>query len=142
LECIGADESAQKKLRFSGMAKGWEVGSRDFKRRLLEARTVRKAVMQLGGAEAENAQRVTYKNEVDRYKKCLDISAMATGTKSSDWKLATATAMKDSATATNREMAARLSKRSLCAVRRLANECREGRSAQALHEQVNVKRKA
>jgi len=142
LEWIAADELVQKKLGFSAMSKGWAVGSRDFKRGLLEEQTIRKAVMELGGADAENAQYVAWENEVDRYKRRLDISGMAVGTKSADWKVAIATAMKDSTTATNRWLATHLSMGSLYAVSRLAAECREGRRAQSLYEQLTAKKKA
>jgi REP element-mobilizing transposase RayT len=116
LAWLAADSPAQKELMFDRMCSGWAIGSKDFKKGLLEQESERLKAMTKDGGEASDIAQAHYDsrdlreaNEL-KWELCLGRGLAELGKtttsiredlKSAEWKVLLAAAMKRYTSATN-----------------------------------------
>jgi REP element-mobilizing transposase RayT len=107
LAWLSEDEPARKALHFERMSKGWAIGSRDFKKALVEEHREASAVLKQIGAEARELRHAVWEDELTRLLRQVgkQRSDVVREGKSAPWKLAVAAALRARSTATNQWLA-------------------------------------
>ncbi len=124
LEWLTEDEPKQKAFLFERMSKGWALGSREFKKALLEDDKTLRACLELGVDEAREMRELAWEARLDR---CLSVlgkseSDVQADLKSADWKVAIACFMKKRHLSRNGWLADRLGMGAESAVARYCSE--------------------
>lgn len=93
---LGQDEQSQKNAEFDRMSKGWALGSKQFKKAILDDEKARLAQLELGSRDYSEIREEMWDSELSRClgqlgKKKTDVAA---DPKSADWKVAIATGLK------------------------------------------------
>ena len=122
LAWLQEDDLAQRHLQFERLSKGWVIGTRDFKRDLINEHRHLAAALERGEAEAGASPVESWEERIRVYLKAL--AALTTECKSAGWKVAVAAAMKSHTTASNPWLAARLHMGSPFRLSRLVSACR------------------
>ena len=96
LEWLNRDEGARNKLKFDRMSRGWALGTKAFKRTVVEAEKRRKADLFTGEKDHAEVREMLWEMEL---KKCLRLLGKGereaqTDLKSVDWKVAIAGILK------------------------------------------------
>jgi REP element-mobilizing transposase RayT len=117
------NKAAQKEARFERMSKGWVIGSRQFKRDLLEDH---RALLEHGAITPEalaEGRELRWEEELGRLLQRIDRRAddLAVESKSAPWKVALGAALKQKTTVTNRWLSERLNLGNLYEVSRKVN---------------------
>ena len=100
LAWLNEDDQARKNAAFEKMSKGWAMGTKEFKRAILEDEKSRIAQIEMGSKDyaglREELWEELWENELNRYLKLLDKknSDLELDPKSADWKVAIATRLK------------------------------------------------
>ncbi len=96
LEWLGQDDQTQKNAAFEKMSKGWALGSKQFKKAIIDEEKSRLAQIELGSKDYAELKEEMWASELDRCLKLLKIknAAIAEDPKSADWKIAIATRLK------------------------------------------------
>jgi REP element-mobilizing transposase RayT len=127
LTWLASDEDGQKQQCFAQLSSGWAIGSKEFKKELLEEATDPSAT---GIEDAGEARVLLWEKTLEALKGRLSATDDFSDTaKSADWKVALASEMKRRTTATNQWLADELGMGSAFTVSRLAKECRTGKRA-------------
>ncbi len=93
LEWLSTDESVRKEMAFDKMCRGWALGTKDFKRKLLETEGLLKdgsmQALRLEGKELREANELQWAAMLDRALCCLEKtkSDIENNLKSADWKV-------------------------------------------------------
>ena len=103
LAWLSEDEPARKALNFEKMSAGWAIGSKEFKRALINDHREAAAALKQTTEEAESLRKALWEDELTRL--LSQVGRQRTDLilegKSVGWKLAVAAALKDRTTATN-----------------------------------------
>lgn len=144
LAWLSEDTPEQKRLRFDRMSQGWVLGTREFKKDLVNEHRNAAAALERGERDLAET-RMTQLDErleallADVGKRRADLECEP---KSAPWKVAMAAEMKATTTATNSWLGEALAMGSPYMVSRLANACRVTPGAAAPFLRVIAKRKA
>lgn len=128
LEWLAEDEPRQKALLFETMSKGWAMGSKEFKKALLDDERSLRACLELGVDEAREMRELAWESRLDR---CLSVlgkseSDVKADLKSADWKVAVASFMKRRHLCRNGWLAEKLGMGTESAVARYSSEFSRG----------------
>ena len=126
LDWLQQNDDAKKQLAFERMSKDWAVGTLAFRKELLREHKHLEGVLGRKDQSAAEAREARWSEQLSRYlqavhKTATDIAADAKG---SAWKVAAASAMKSTTTASNPWLARQLNMGSPFRVSRLATTCR------------------
>ena len=135
LAWLATDEPAQKELCFETLSRGWAIGSKDFKRELLEEIPEDKIT---GVEDALEARKLLWEKRLEELKAQFSEEERQDRMKSADWKVAVAAQMKLTTTVSNRWLSEQLDMGDLRTVGRLAGECGRGSRAQAHHRRLTT----
>jgi len=96
LRWLSEDGQAQKKAAFEKMSKGWALGTKEFKKAILDDEKSRIAQIELGSKDYAALREDLWEDELDRCLKLLGkkSSDLKLAPKSADWKIAIATRLK------------------------------------------------
>ena len=140
LEWLTENEPAQKGLAFDRMCQGWALGSREFKQGLLREHQQRMERTVLDGetsAELRPLQwQAALKAGLRRLGKTLDHAQE--DPKGAPWKVALATHLKTTTTASNPWLAETLHMGAPAALSRYVTECKTGRRRDARRWQAKI----
>ena len=138
LQWLSTDQAAQKSLSFEKLSRGWAIGSKEFKQKLLaEVPESRLATT----VDADEARTLLWEKKLTELKAALNDPQKLPRTKSADWKVALATEMKRTTTASNRWLSEQLDMGSLHTLSRLTSECRKGTRAATHYKTLRAKSK-
>lgn len=126
LAWLSTDEGEQKNQCFDRLSKGWAVGSREFKKALLDEMD---SPPESGAGEVAEARELAWERMLNELKARLPAGATHDTAKSADWKVALAAEMKRHTTVPNQWLANALGMGNMFTVSRLARECQSGRRA-------------
>jgi len=138
LAWLAADESAQKDLCFETLSRGWAVGSKEFKRGLVEEIAEDRII---GVEEAAEGRRLLWERKLEELKAEFSEEEKQDGAKSADWKVAVAARMKETTTASNRWLSAQLGMGNMHNMSKLTSECSRGRCATIHYKRLTPKNK-
>lgn len=114
LQWLNEDETARKEMAFDQMCRGWALGSKDFKRKLLQSEGLLKegsfAQLRFEGKELKEANELIWENTLERAVQALGKTTMdiAVEKKSAFWKVWIASALKRKTSAPSTWIAQRL----------------------------------
>lgn len=96
LAWLHEDDQAKRSAQFDRMSKGWAIGTREFKRAIVEDEKRRVACLELGARDYAEIRAERWESELQR---CLDKLGKSSADaradpKSADWKVAIATRLK------------------------------------------------
>jgi REP element-mobilizing transposase RayT len=107
LEWLSTDEPAQKEMAFEKMCRGWALGTKSFKQRLLGSEGLLKEgsldSLQLEGQELQEANELQWEHQLERMLSVLhkDDREIVSDKKSAQWKVWIANVLKRNTAATN-----------------------------------------
>ena len=107
LQWLSTNTAAQKEMAFEKMCHGWALGTKDFKRKLLETEGLLKdgntQAIHLEGKELQEANELQWEAILNRGLKILgkDIADVTNERKSASWKVWIASVLKQRSSATN-----------------------------------------
>lgn len=133
LQWLAEEEPARKALGFENLSKGWAHGTKAFKKALVKEHKEAKVMRVAVEADTAEMRQLAWEELVQRCLRklrCQD-AAVATTRKAAAWKVAIATHLKATTTATNPWLALRLHMGHPDAVSRYCAECRAGRRKEA-----------
>ncbi len=144
LAWLAEEPTEQKRLRFDRMSKGWVLGTREFKKELVDEHRDAATALEQGEPDLDEAREAQLQERLDDLlaavgKGPLDLKGAP---KSAPWKVAIATEMKATTTATNRWLGEALAMGSPFTVSRLASACRTAPGAAAPFLRAIARRKA
>jgi putative transposase len=134
LDWLSADEGARKELKFDRMSHGWALGTKEFKREVLNTERQRKADLFIGEKDHAEVRELLWEDCLD---KCLHILGNGkmeakSDLKSADWKVAIAGFMKKRHLCSNGWLSARLNMGADSAVSRNVARMFSGEKIRAL----------
>ena len=138
LAWLSTDESAQKDLCFERLSKGWAIGSKEFKRELLDDIPEDKIV---GVEDAREGRELLWAEDLEKLKAKFSEEEKQDQAKFANWKVAVAARMKMATTAGNRWLAEHLGMGNPHTLSRLTSECRKGRRAAPHFKRLSSKGK-
>jgi len=138
LTLLSTNPSAQKELRFEKLSRGWAIGSKEFKQKIL----AEIPEWQIAGVEgADEGRKLLWERKLAELKAKFSKTERQERAKSADWKVAVATEMKRTTTASNRWLTEQLGMGSLHTLSRLTGECRKGTRAATHYKALTAKSK-
>lgn len=110
LDWLCSDSKAQKDLEFDRMSRGWAMGTKEFKKSVIDAETQRKAELFLGEKGYGEVREFIWEDILEACLKHLSKSyeQASSDTKSADWKVAIAGVLKKRHLCSNRWVSERL----------------------------------
>ena len=142
LNWLCEDEPTRKSMLFDRMSRGWAHGTKEFKVALLEDAEVRRAAIELGEFDLEEARELAWSGRLEACLEFLGIDRKeAVGpTKSAPWKVAIAAHLKSKLLCRNRWMGERLNMGSESGVSRLCSRvlCGDLKEASKMLEKLNA----
>lgn len=114
LQWLNEDEAARKEMAFDKMCRGWALGSRDFKQKLLQSEGLLKEgsfeQLRFEGKELKEANELIWENTLERAVQALGKSKVdiAGEKKSASWKIWVASVLKRKTSAPSTWIARRL----------------------------------
>lgn len=126
LDWLQEDESGRKQLNFDRLSKDWAVGSKGFKKELMKEHMHLAAALRQSPGGPQEIVRELWAERLSAYLAILDKSVrdVRESAKGAPWKVAVASAMKASTTASNPWLAGQLNMGSPFRLSRLASACR------------------
>lgn len=123
LAWLAEDELARKELKFETMSRGWVIGSKQFKKDLLEDQQEKRGYVRESAAELKMVLEESWSAHVRGLLKRVKRTErdLRSSKKSESWKVGLAVAMKTQTTATNRWLGENLNMGSLYEVSRLTS---------------------
>lgn len=120
------DENGRKQLNFDRLSKDWAVGSREFKKELIKEHTHLAAALRQSAGEPREIAREFWAERLSAYLAILgkSVGEVRESAKGAPWKVAVASAMKATTTASNPWLAGQLNMGSPFRLSRLASACR------------------
>ncbi len=133
LEWLSTDTKEQKARCFDRMSRGWAHGTREFKKALLEDQQDVRAVGSIAEADSREARELAWETALTRCVRSLGKAKTdpTTTRKAEPWKVAIATHLKATTTASNPWLARRLHMGDPDGVSRYCAECRAGKRPEA-----------
>lgn len=141
LEWLSTEPQEQKDRGIHQMSKGWALGSRDFKKALIEEHKSRIAEINLSENEIIEARKLYWEEVLERILSHVSPTKRSDSKKSADWRVAAAAIMKQQTTASNPWLARRLEMGSPYTLSRLVSECRKGTRAVKEFQRLTTKSK-
>jgi len=128
LAWLAEDEQAKSAAAFDRMSKGWALGTKEFKRAVIEDEKSRLAALELGSADYEEAREQMWEAELERCMKVLGkaSSDLSADSKSCDWKVAVATRLKRAMMCRNPWIGQRLNMGASASISRYCSELERG----------------
>jgi len=142
LEWLSTDEAARKEMAFDKMCRGWALGTKDFKKALLEEAEsdekddaesgAHKAIPRYDGKDLREANELRWEMFLEKGLSALDkdAKAIAADLKSADWKVTLAALLKKKTSATNVWISQKLNMGAPDAVSRYVSEFRRNEGDQ------------
>jgi REP element-mobilizing transposase RayT len=120
LDWLGSDEGARKDLKFDRMSRGWALGTKAFKRTVVDAEKRRKADIFLGEKDYAEVRELLWEEQLEECLKILGKGAAEAESdlKSADWKVAIAGLLKKRHLCANGWISSRLNMGAASAVSR------------------------
>ena len=135
---LSTDQSAQKELCFEKLSRGWAIGSKEFRQKML----AEVPEWQIAGVEdADEGRKLLWEGKLAELKAKFSETQRREQAKSADWKVAVATEMKKTTTVSNRWLSEQLGMGSLHTLSRLTGECRKGTRAASHYKALTTKNK-
>ena len=135
LTWLATDESAQKDLCFETLSKGWAIGSKEFKRELLDEIPEE----QITGVEDARAGReLLWEEKLAELKARFSEEERKDRAKFASWKVAVAACMKRTTTASNRWLSEQLEMGNPNTLSSLTSECHGGRRASHCYKRLTL----
>lgn len=129
LSWLSEDEPTRKRMEFDRMSRGWAVGTRSFRKELVEDEVRLREVVRLERADARTARAMAWEAGLER---CLRIlrkeeADLAAERKAAPWKVAVAAMLKRRMGASNRWLSEALRMGTPTSVSRYVSESRVGK---------------
>ncbi len=120
LDWVGSDEGARKDLKFDRMSRGWALGTKEFKRAVVDAEKRRKADVFLGEKDYAEVRELLWEEQLEKCLRVLGkgVADAESDLKSADWKVAVAGLLKKRHLCANGWISARLNMGAASAVSR------------------------
>ena len=131
LACLQEDAPEQRRLEFARLSQDWAIGTKAFKKELLQEHREWAAARRGGEADPRELSRELWAERLAVYLRALGKTAQDSRTeaKGAPWKVAVAAAMKATTTASNPWLAQQLRMGSPFRLSRLAGACRRDPAA-------------
>lgn len=128
LEWLAEDEPRQKALLFDQMSKGWALGTKGFKKALLNDEKALRACLELGVDEAREMRELAWESRLEKCLKALGKTedSLEEHAKSAAWKVAIASHMKKNLLCRNGWLAEKLNMGTESSVARYCSEFLRG----------------
>jgi REP element-mobilizing transposase RayT len=133
LRWLSTDEPEQKRLEFEKMSRGWALGTRGFKKALVQEQNRDRRHLRLERREAQEARELEWEERLERCLKVLKKNGAFADAdpKSADWKVAIAAHLKNRLLCSNGWLAENLNMGAPFAVSRYVGELRDGKRPRA-----------